>query len=163
MAFLNRLCRLINRVFLIFGGLSVLALTFLATGNVLLRVFDMPFRWTYEIVSFLGAMITAFSLGYTQRQKDHIIVDIVSSRYPEKVRNTLDVVNYITVGIFFSIVSWHLFKWALRLKDSGELSENLQIVYYPFVMAMAAGFAAYALTLFVDFLNCLLPIKEDRA
>lgn len=133
----------------------------IATSNVTLRVFEMPYRGAYEIVSFLGALVTAFSLGYTQRKKDHIIVDILSSRYPEKVKNILDSFNYLIISVFFGAVTWHLFKWSLKLKDSGELSENLQIIYYPFVMIVAVGFGAYTFTLIVDFLNTLF-MREKK-
>lgn len=161
MKLLNDLCCLINRFFLFLGALSVLALSLIATANVVLRLFEIPYGGAYEIVSYLGAMITAFSLGYTQQKKDHIIVDFLSSRYPKPVKVFLDRVNYLLLGLFFSLVSWHLFKWALRLKASGELSENLQIPYYPFVMVVALGFASYSLTLFVDFFN-KLSSKKDR-
>jgi len=75
----------------------------IATGNVVLRVIEIPYRGAYEIVSFLGALVTAFSLGYMQRQKDHITVDILSSRYLESMRNLLDRINYLVMSVFFGV------------------------------------------------------------
>ena len=69
---------------MIIGGLAVLALMILATGNVVLRIFHAPFRGTYEIVGFLGAVVIAFALGYTQKRKDHIVVDILTERFSKK-------------------------------------------------------------------------------
>ncbi|MCX8069013.1 MAG: TRAP transporter small permease [Thermodesulfovibrionales bacterium] len=156
MKILNKICEFINKKLLILGSLSILALMTVGTGNVLLRVFEVPYRGAYEIVSFLGALVTAFSLGYTQSQKDHIIVDILSSKYPEKAKKIIDGINYLIMCIFFGAITWYLFSWSLKIKASGELSENLQIIYYPFVMIVALGFGAYTFTLFVDFLNSFL-------
>ena len=38
-------------------------------ANVCLRIFQVPYRGAYEIVSFLGAVVTAFALGFTQMTK----------------------------------------------------------------------------------------------
>ena len=159
---LNNLCRFLNRAFLILGGVSILSLTLIATLNVVLRGFGMPYSGAYELLSFLGAMITAFSLGYTQRQKDHIIVDILSNRYPKRLREGLDVFNYLLLSLFMGLISYHLFKWAIRLRVSGELSENLQIPHYPFVSIVALGFGAYSFTLLVDFVNALCQYRDDK-
>ena len=67
--------------FLVLGGVAVLALMALATGNVCFRVFGMPYRGAYELVAFLGAVVTAFALGYTQRKKSHIVVDILTETF----------------------------------------------------------------------------------
>ena len=44
MEFLERLNRMLNQWLLVIGGVAVLALMALATGNVLLRIFGLPFR-----------------------------------------------------------------------------------------------------------------------
>src|SRR3989304_580786 len=73
---LERLSALLRKLLMIAGGVALLALTLLATMNVALRIFQAPEYGTYVIVSFLGAIITAGALGYTQKRKDHIVVDI---------------------------------------------------------------------------------------
>ncbi len=83
---LDRINDYLNRLLIILSGIAVLLLMLLATGNVVLRVFDAPFRGVYEIVSFLGAVGVAFALAATQRRRGHIVVDIFSSRYPPLLR-----------------------------------------------------------------------------
>ncbi|MHB9062092.1 MAG: TRAP transporter small permease subunit, partial [Desulfobacteria bacterium] len=80
---------------MIAGGVSLLALTLLATMNVALRIFRIPVAGTYEVVSFLGAIVTAGALGYTQKRKDHIVVDILSDTFPAPVKRILDRVSWI--------------------------------------------------------------------
>ena len=147
---LERLADLLRRVLMIAGGVALLALTLLATMNVALRIFRVPVSGAYEVVSFLGAVVTAGALGYTQKRKDHIVVDILSEKFPAPVKRVLDRVSYALILVFFSIVSWQTFVYGKRLMVTGEMSETLRISYYPFVFIVGLGFAVLALTVLLD-------------
>jgi TRAP-type C4-dicarboxylate transport system permease small subunit len=135
------------------GGVSLLALTLLATANVALRIFRVPVGGTYEIVSFLGAVVTAGALGFTQKRKDHIVVDILSDRFPAPVKRALDRLSHALMFVLFSIVSWQTFVYGMRLLETGERSETLKIAFYPFVFLVCLGFAVLALTILLDLLE----------
>ncbi len=152
---LERLSALLRKVLMILGGAALLALTVLATANVALRIVRVPFAGTYEIVSFLGAVVTAGALGYTQKRKDHIVVDILSEKFPAPVKRVLDGVNFAVTLALFSIVSWQTFLYGKRLQQSGELSETLKFAFYPFVYLVSAGFAVLALTILLDLLESI--------
>ncbi|MCD4721521.1 MAG: TRAP transporter small permease, partial [Desulfobacula sp.] len=73
------------------------------------------------------------------------------------------IISIINPGIccaFFLITSWHVVQKALTLKNAGELSETLRIIYYPFTFAVAFGCLILSLALFTDFLKAVLPKKE---
>jgi len=147
---------------MIAGGVSLLALTLLATMNVALRIFRVPVSGTYEVVSFLGAVVTAGALGYTQKRKDHIVVDILSEKFPAPVKRVLDRMSYLLILVFFSIVSWQTFVYGKRLMRTGELSETLKIAYYPFVFLVGVGFAVLALTSFLDLIETFWAREERK-
>ena len=147
---------------MIAGGVSLLTLTLLATMNVALRIFRVPVSGTYEVVSFLGAIVTAGALGYTQKRKDHIVVDILSEKFPAPVKRVLDRVSYALILAFFSVVSWQTFVYGKRLMRTGELSETLKIAYYPFVFLVGIGFAVLALTSFLDLIETVWTREEKR-
>ena len=147
---------------MIAGGVSLLALTLLATMNVALRIFQVPVSGTYEVVSFLGAIVTAGALGYTQKRKDHIVVDILSEKFPAPVKRVLDRVSYALILVFFSIVSWQTFVYGKRLLLTGEMSETLKIPYYPFVFLVSLGFAVLALTIFLDLIETVWTRGERK-
>jgi len=147
---------------MIAGGVALLALTLLATVNVALRIFQVPVSGTYEVVSFLGAIVTAGALGYTQKRKDHIVVDILSDKFPAKVKRVLDRVSYALILAFFTVVSWQTFVYGKRLLRTGELSETLKIAYYPFVFLVSIAFAVLALTIFLDLIETVWAPKEEE-
>jgi TRAP-type C4-dicarboxylate transport system permease small subunit len=153
MKLLEKLNHVLNKWLLIIGGVAVLALMMLATGNVLLRIAGMPFRGAYEIVSFLGAVVTAFALGYTQKRKFNIVVDILSDKFPKRIKSVLDGIGYGIGVMFFAVIAWVIIQWGLKIAVSGEVSETLKIVYYPFIFCVALGFAVLSLTLVIDLID----------
>jgi TRAP-type C4-dicarboxylate transport system permease small subunit len=154
MSYLEKTNAFLNKVLLILGSVAVLLLMSIATVNVVLRYpFKMPWRGAYEVVGFLGAIVIAFALGYTQKRKDHIVVDILTEKFPKKVNRALDGISYFVTMIFFAIVSWQVFAWGIKIWKSGEVSETLKIIFYPFVFSVAFGFAVFSLTLVTDFIK----------
>jgi TRAP-type C4-dicarboxylate transport system permease small subunit len=147
---LDKIDNLLGRILLVLSGAAVLALMLLATGNVVLRIFHAPYRGTYEIVSFLGAIGVAFALASTQRQKGNIVVDILSTRYPRPVKRLVDALSAAISAVFFGIVARQVWVWGSRIMASGEVSETLKVVYHPFVFGVAAGFGLLMLTCLLD-------------
>jgi TRAP-type C4-dicarboxylate transport system permease small subunit len=161
MAFLEKIEVFLNRILMIIGSVAVLSLMALATGNVILRFFfNAPYRGAYEVVGFLGAIVIAFALGYTQKKKNHIVVDILTEKFPKRVNRILDAINYFVTTIFFAIVSWQVFVWGMKISKSGEVSETLKIVFHPIVYCVAVGFAVFSFTLILDFLKTLKGTEE---
>ena len=136
------------------GSVAVLLLMSVATVNVCLRFFfNAPYRGAYELVGFLGAIVIAFALGYTQKRKDHIVVDILTEKFPKRINRILDGINYFITMIFFTIITWQVFIWGMKISKSGEVSETLKIIFHPFIYSVSLGFAIFSFTLIIDFLK----------
>jgi TRAP-type C4-dicarboxylate transport system permease small subunit len=162
MHYLEKANDFLNRVLMVLGGVAVLLLMSIATVNAFLRIPFIKATWrgAYETVGFLGAIVIAFALGYTQKRKDHIVVDILTDKFPRKVNRILDGINYFITMIFFGIVSWQIFVWGMKISRSGEVSETLKIAFHPFIYSVSVGFAIFSLTLLIDFLKSFKS-KED--
>ncbi len=161
MKHLEALNRFLNKVLLVLGAIAVLGLMILATGNVVLRILHVPFGGTYEIVSFLGACVIAFALGYTQQTKSNIVVDILSEKFPPALASVLDGITHLIIMLFFAIVAWQVYVHAMKLVEAHEVSETLKVIYYPFVFCVALGFAVLAFTGLVDFMKAIFG-EGDR-
>ncbi len=162
MNYLEKINDFLNRILLVVGSIAVLLLMSIATVNAFLRIPFIKATWrgAYETVGFLGAIVIAFALGYTQKRKDHIVVDILTEKFPKRVNRVLDGINYFITTIFFAIVSWQVFVWGMKISKSGEVSETLKIVFHPFIYSVSFGFAVFSLTLIIDFLKNFRS-KED--
>jgi TRAP-type C4-dicarboxylate transport system permease small subunit len=154
---LERINIFLNKILMVLGSVAVLLLMSVATVNAFLRIplIKSSWRGAYESVGFLGALVIAFALGYTQKRKNHIVVDILTEKFPKKVNRVLDGINYFITMIFFAIISWQVFIWGMKISKSGEVSETLKIAFHPIIYCVAFGFAVFSLTLLVDFLKNL--------
>ena len=159
---IERIASGLRKILMAVGGAALLALVLLATGNVALRVVQVPLGGTYEIVAFLGAVVISGALGFTQKRKDHIVVDILSGKFPPGVKRVLDGLGYAVTAALFGIVTWRIFALALSIQRSGELSETLKLPFHPFVYAVAAGFAVLVLTLLLDLIAVIYGEGEKR-
>ena len=149
---LKKIDAFLNRLMMIIAALAIVALMLLTTANVVLRIVHVPYSGTYELAGFLGAVVVAFALGYTQKRKDHIMVDIVTRKFPPGIVRIIDSIAYLVCAIFFGIVTVQVFAWGMIIYHTGEVSETLKIIYYPFVWCVALGFAVLTFTLLIDFI-----------
>lgn len=144
---MERFVNFLSRLLLVVGGVALVLLVLLATANVASRVFQIPFAGTYEIVSFLGALVTACALPFTQLRRDHIMVDIVTERFPPRVKRVLAAVSDLLTALLFGVLSWQVFLWGENIRLAGEKSETLQLAFHPFIYGVAVGFGLLTLVL----------------
>lgn len=160
MVVLDKISNFLNQALLWIAGLFLLAMIAITGANIVIRLFWLPVRGTFELMGYFGAVVTAFALGYTQIKRGHIAVDIVVLRFSEKVQRLLHAVNHLICMVFFSIVTRQVFKYATTLRETGEVTETLQIIYYPFTYAVALGCLIMAFTFLVDFLKSIIGNRE---
>jgi TRAP-type C4-dicarboxylate transport system permease small subunit len=156
MDFLMKLNKRLNMVLTLTGGVLLVGMILLTCANIFIRQFYIPIRGTFELMGYAGAVVTAFALGYTQLTNGHIAVDVLVNTYPKPLKRLVSVINFGVCSVFFSLTAYYVVQKALTLKQAGELSETLRIIYYPFTLAVAFGCAVLALALFTDLLKTLL-------
>ncbi len=160
--FLERLSQGLNKILMWVGGGILAVMIILTCANIFCRVVWLPIRGTFELMGYMGAVVTAFALGYTQTKKGHIAVDILILGFSPKVRRVLDGINNLVCFLFFSVVSWQIARYATTLWRTGEVTETLRIIYYPFTYAVALGCAALALVFLTGLLKSLLEKEEGK-
>jgi len=138
------------------------AMILITCANIFLRIVWVPIKGTFELMGFFGAVATAFVLGYTQMKKAHISVDILFDQFSQKTRNVLNAINYLVCMVFFAVVGWQIFLLAINLRNTGEVTETLRIVYYPFTCGVAFGCILLVLALLVDFLKLFFTSDGGR-
>ncbi len=132
------------------AGVILVSMILLTFANIVLRKVWVPVRGTYEIMGFAGAVLTALAMGITQKKKEHIHVDILVNRFPVPVKRFLSGINGGACAAFFALAGWFVGKKAHTLYATGEVSETLRIIYYPFAYVVAGGCFLLAAMLFCD-------------
>ncbi|MCK5681900.1 TRAP transporter small permease [bacterium] len=150
MSRLEKLIEQINRFCVWISGSALILMMLLGFSNVLSRSFWRPIKGTFEIIGFTGALCTAMALGFAQIRKNHVGVDIITSKYSKRWRQITEVISCLITAPFFVIISWQVAAWGVTIMQSGETSETLRIAYYPFVYGVALGFLFLAMISFLD-------------
>jgi len=152
---LEKISRIVNRVFIWVAGLCLTAMILMTCANIFLRIVWVPLKGTYELMGYFGALVTAFALSYTQMQKGHIAVDVLVTLFNPKARLILQAISCLICTIFFSIAGWQIYQYATTLWETGEVTETLNIAYYPFAYGVAGGCLLLALVMLLEFLQLL--------
>jgi TRAP-type C4-dicarboxylate transport system permease small subunit len=161
MTFLDKFALGLNRLFMAIGCGLLVVMIFLTCANIFLRTIWVPIQGTYELMGYLGAVLTAFALGYTQIHRGHISVDLLVLGFSPGTRRALEGINSLICMVFFGLVSWRIARYATTLWNTGEVTETLRIVYYPFVYGVALGCATLSLIFLTDLLRSFFPAKEE--
>ncbi len=156
---LDKISRFLNKVLIWIAGVFLVTMILLTCSNIFLRLVWTPIRGTFELMGFFGAIVTAFALGYTQIYRGHIGIDIVVNQFPANIQRILSGISYFVCMVFFSVAGWQIARWATVLRKTGEITETLRIIFYPFTYAVALGCIILALVLLVDLLKVLIQGK----
>lgn len=158
---IEKISDIINRWAGIIAGIILAFMILLTMGNIVLRRVWVPIRGTYEIMGFAGAVITALAMGFTQKKREHIHVDILISRFPRAVKKAVFAVNTAMCSAFFLVAAWFVGLRGMTLLETGEVSETLRMAYYPFAFVVAFGCFLLAAMLFIDLIKLFL-LKDSK-
>ncbi len=153
MRHLIQLENLLQKALMALAAFFLLAMMLMTCADIASRLVWRPIPGVYELMGYFGAMVVACALGYTQRKKDHLAVDIITSHFPHSVQRFLDMVNRFVCMLFACLACWQIWRVADNLRLTGEITETLRIIYYPFTYLVSAGFGLLAFVFFVELLK----------
>ncbi|MBW2138287.1 MAG: TRAP transporter large permease subunit [Deltaproteobacteria bacterium] len=121
----------------------------MATDVCLRYVFDSPLTGVYEIIEFLMPVVTTFGLAYGELRKEHIAIDLLSSRFPQKTKAWVTPATHVlSTGILF-LITWQSLVYADSVRRGGYVSQSLYLPEFPFVYFLAFGCGMFALAMLV--------------
>lgn len=135
------------------GAVALFAMMLLTAVDVAGRyVFSSPIVGAFEITEFLVLILIFSFIGYTQREKGHIAVDLLFTRLPKRAQIILDILNHLIALILIGLMAWMGYKLGFELIEVGEKSSNLGIPRYPFAFFLALG----CLVMCIEFIRDLM-------
>ena len=156
---IHALKRVVNPIVQIitYVAAGVLALMMLITAaDVLLRyIFNRPISGTWELTSYMMAVVVAFGLSYCALVKGLISVEVLTSRFSPRAQAIFNCITYFFSFLFFSLVTWQSILYIKLIFESNLVSAVLVIPTFPFVAALALGSLVFTLVLLKDFLEYL--------
>lgn len=157
--------KLINRLFYVLAGISLLALFVLMTSDVSGRfLFNHPIVGSSEVALYLIVSLAFLGLPYAQSTKRNVTVDIISVHFPKKIRHIL-----ITIGLILSLAFFLLMTWETAIvayKDFvNKVVMSRTVVLLPiWVISFLAsvGCALLSITLVIQIIFKLSGKEEEE-
>jgi TRAP-type mannitol/chloroaromatic compound transport system permease small subunit len=122
----------------------ILAAVIVSAVNAIIRkVFDTSSNAWLELQGYLFGAVFMFAAAYVLQKNGHVRIDAVSSHFPKRVRDWIDLLGHV----FFLLPLCILMVWLgfpffwVALRD-GEVSNNAGgLLVWPIKFFVAGGFA----------------------
>jgi len=122
----------------------ILASTVISGLNAIVRkVFNYSSNGFLEVQWYLFAAAFLLAAGYTLLHREHVRVDVVSSRFSKRTQIWLDVFGFVVfLTPMCAAVLWFGIPFFIQGYQSGEMSSNAGgLIRWPVYLMMPVGFA----------------------
>jgi TRAP-type C4-dicarboxylate transport system permease small subunit len=125
---------------------SLFAMMLLTLADVVLRkVFSRGILGTLELTEFMMAGVVFLALAQTERLDRNVHMDLIMQRSGPRTRLLAAMIIRAVCFVFCAVITASALAYANAIRTSGEVSLDLWIPKYPFIYAVAAGWACLAL------------------
>ena len=125
-------------VFGAIGGVVLVGMMMVTVADAIGRKFGHPVYGSYEVVSFLLALLFFVTIVYTGIKKRHFVIDIVTTRFPSRVRLSLIIVMYLVSALLSWLLGWRLVIYGFGQKASNATGMEFTFLpTYPFIWVAA--------------------------
>ena len=135
-----------GRGIMIISAIFLLSTMVLTVANVLARVFGRVIAGTYELTVVLIVVVAATALGYAALQKSHVVVDVITARFPKRVQGIINSCTSALALILWGVITWQSISILIQ-RWSDEDTELLHVPYYPFRILWIVGLVFLCLVL----------------
>ena len=159
-----RILSAIDRVSIFFGLVAIALLGLLIIDMmyevVLRRVFNAPTLWAFDIAYMSNGAIFLLAAGFTLLHNEHIRIDFLSTRMPQKYQDGANACAYVLLFWFLAYACYgsaHEFLIAFR---TGELEPTSPWApqIWPFYLAIMVGTWVFFLQCIAQFAKHILSI-----
>lgn len=145
-----------------FNGIGVFFLTMMmlviSTDVILRYFFNSPIDGSLELIRFMLVLTILLAIPYTTVRKQHVSIDILTSKFSEKKQQHLEgIITFISL-ILCVLLVWRAVIYAMLKHRSHEVSTVLHIPLAPFVGVVAFGFALTGCAMLIQVLR---HIEQD--
>jgi TRAP-type C4-dicarboxylate transport system permease small subunit len=144
----------------IIGAACLVGMMLLTCADVVGRTFGHPIFGSVELVGFMATLAVVMALPYTHQVQGHIGVEILVRLFPEKTQTIIDICTGVVSLVLFAVVTWRMTVYADTMKESGEVSMNLELPEY--LVIYVTGFCLLVFTLIIlgDIINNIRKLKS---
>ena len=145
----------------IIGAICLVGMMLLTCVDVVGRAFGHPIFGSVEIVGYMAILSVVMAMPYTHQVQGHIGVEIVVRLFSEKTQTIIEICNGIISLALFAVVTWRMTVYANTMKESGEVSMNLELPEHVIIYVTAFCLMTFTLIILRDMLNNIRKLKSQ--
>ena len=120
------------------AGAGLIGMLGLTVADIIgIKLFRSPVPGAIELVGFIGVVVIAFALAYTEVLHGNIQVEFFVMRMPRRWQASIGAFVSFLGLVLFALLAWQSYNFARVLQSTGEVSMTQNIAFYPFVYAIA--------------------------
>ena len=146
----------------IIGAACLVGMTLLTCVDVVGRFFGHPVFGSVELVGFMATLAVALALPYTHQVKGHIGVELVVRLLPDKTQTIIDLCTGLLSFGLLGIITWRMLVYARTMKNSGEVSMNLELPEYIIIYIVSFCFLIFTLLLLRDIIDYIKRLAGEK-
>jgi TRAP-type C4-dicarboxylate transport system permease small subunit len=129
------------------AGAGVVAMMAITCTDVLLRMFRLPLRGSYDLVSVCGTVSMACALPYITAVKGHAAIEYFLHKLNKRGRFVVDLLVQSTGIALFALLARECLRIGANMHASGQVSITLQLPLFwlPWLVAVCCAFTAAVL------------------
>lgn len=117
-----------------------------------------PIRYSVELPSLLMLLLIPLALAYTQREKGHVAVTMVTERLPARLKNVLQIPIGILFLVYIAFVTWGIWSRVWIYFTAGVRSHEARIPMSVIGVLVIAGVVTLALQVLVEIARAIAGV-----
>lgn len=150
MHILTRSIRVATLAGMTVSGVLLIAVMGLLVANVAVRLFGDQILGLYEVLAALSVVLLGLSLGDSQREKQHVTIDLVAERMPRPVQHAVAILTTAFSIVVFVFITVALVRYASLQVRAAVASELLKLPSWPALVLLIAGIVLLIAVLCID-------------
>jgi tripartite ATP-independent transporter DctM subunit len=126
-----------------------------AFDNVSRLVFNRPFNGMIEYQTFTLVTVIFLALSHTFIKEGHVSVDIISTKFSDKLKFFLRTIFSIWATVLFGFISWQAGVRTVDAFSRGDAAQISELPMYPFYAMAALGFSLMSIVGISNFFESL--------
>jgi TRAP-type C4-dicarboxylate transport system permease small subunit len=131
---------------------SLVAMMFLDAVDIFgTKLFNRPLAGASEATEALMVLVVFLALASAHAHREHVVVDLVTTRLRAATRRWLDVAGQLLMLVFFALLAWQAWRLGLASYAIRETAAGIVLFpIYPSKLALAVGATLAALQAAVE-------------
>jgi TRAP-type C4-dicarboxylate transport system permease small subunit len=162
MVFWSKCGRFITKLMIVVASVALLITMVMVVLNVGGRgLFGSPILAAVEIVGLAGVFLISFGLGFTEKERSHIVVRMMVSRFPKRLQQLFAIFTlFLSLGTV-ALLLWGGFVEAWELANTvGATTYVLHLERAPFAFVWVAGCVVLGGFLLYHLIEVLLEVRK---